>query len=710
MKPRAERPAPDRGCRPRARRLALAISGLVVLLPATLPAVDLSGSIQLYTTATDNGDQQFDLLDQRYSFNLHQRLSEFISLRFGYQHSEFDSKAGTGERQSRRSREPRLELLYSRPTVSALFALQDRTADGTFAANNFDASAFLANVAWRPRHGPSFTLGYRDETNTADEAVFGRDVASRYLSLGTYYNREFWGLSYAFQRNEIDNRAAGLDSAQDRHEVRAFASRSFADDRWTVSVNSSLSQLDRRTRAATGADLAEPVPASRGLFSVDTSPELGELATADELVDGNRETPAAPGIDIGGGATFRNIGLELPFLSPVSRLEISVDALSSPTVVWEVYHSPDNLTWQRVDAVSSRFDGALLFYDLRFPQVTDRYVKAVNISVNAEPTVQVTEVRALLERDFDGQQDGFESTLYTADLRTTFRPVERVVVTLNAGTSNDQDLANGFVRRDFEEKHGGAQMGIDLLSSLRLAIGYRYDDSENRRLQDPLLRTVESTSASLEWTPLPTLNALLSHVEREESEVSLRLQSIRSTRLVVTTELLPDLRLITDVERSELDSPGSAVQRDGFAWQQRIEARPTLRWTVSGGYSTGRYETREGELLFEQSQIDLRSTWAATAFLTVSGTWAINDEGGNETVRQSYNLSYTPGPKFSLSAVYQQFETVSTRTTADDAVTANYRLNNHLALFASLARSRFVAGEGPTSEFTSLRTGFRMFF
>jgi hypothetical protein len=131
---------------------------------------------------------------------------------------------------------------------------------------------------------------------------------------------------------------------------------------------------------------------------------------------------------------------------------------------------------------------------------------------------------------------------------------------------------------------------------------------------------------------------------------------------------------------------------------------------LSGGYSYTRFETPDGERLFARTEIDLRTTWFATAFLTLTGDWSVGREAGSENVRQSYNLSYTPGPKLSISAIYQEFETLAERVTASDAVSASYRVNNHLSLFANLSRSRLGQADGESDEITSLRTGLRLFY
>jgi len=683
---------------------------IVVLTTTQAIAFDLSGSASLFFTSLDNRGTDSDLTDEQASFSLFQTLTPYVHLRLGYSHLEYHTQGMDSESSfSRRFREPRLELLYNRDRLTGRLELRERTADGTFSANNFESSSLLANISWRPRRGPGFSLAFRDESNIADQSVFGRDTDTQFLTLETFYNKANWGVSYSYRNSQAENLATRFDSEQDRHELRGRFAKRVANDRLSVSLSTSVSRLERLTTAAAGVEFGEPVSALDGLFAIDTSPEIGELESTAGLVDGNVSDPAAPGIDIGGGNTFRNLGVSLPVISPVSQLEISVAVLSGASLLWQVYESADGLSWTSVAGSTTSFDPALLRYTIRFPEVLNRFFKAVNVSVNPEPTVQVTEIRALLDRQLPTERVAVESTLYRADFATDYQATEKISAGFNLGLSSDEDLTDGFVRRDFNEVHGGARLAIELHEQLHLRLGYLYSDSENLR-EPAVLRTVDTLVANLNWTPLPTVDAVLSAQQREESAESVLLQSTRSTRLVVSTDLLPDLRLITDLESSTVDSPFIDAGRDGWSWSERLEASPTRRWTVGGGYRLSHFEDSDGELLFEYSDIDLRSTWLATAYLTLTGTWGVSDQGDSETVRQSYNLSYNPGPKFTLSALYNEFSTNIERVTASRALSSAYRLHNNLGLFATLNQSEFGEGGDETDRISSLRAGLRLFF
>lgn len=696
--------------RPFLHPLALALLG-GALLAATLSAAELTGSAVVSMGATDVDGAETEDVDQQYAFSLFQRFTPYLSLRAGASALDFSSDAPGGEDFSRRSREPRLELLYGRPALSARLAFLDRVSSGSSAEDDFEVESLTGYLTWRTPWGPALSLQLRDESNVADVAVFGRDTDSRTITGSAVWSRSLWSTGYTVERFELDNRLSGLTLEQTRQDLRLDAGRRFFGDRLALDLDSRVSRLDRSESVPAGAGLAEPLPARQGLFAVDTSPEVGSLEPAPGLVDGDFATPAVAGGVIGGANTFRNFGVDLGLPLPVTRLEVAVDAPTGAEVVWGVWRSADNLLWQRVAGVVRELDPALLRYTLRFPETTERFFKAVNLTVNPAVGVSVTELRAL--RDVDRLTPaGGEANLYRADLSATYRPVERVTARVNVGASEDESLTGQVARRRFEEVHGGARLDVGLPGDLRFRAGYQYLDFESR-IEPVLLRTETVYDAGLVWTPLPTLDAALTTQLRDELEEGREIRSIQTTRLRVLAELLPDLRLTSELERSRVEDPLSGLDRDGWAFRQLLDARPTDRWSVAGGWSLLRFEDSTGRVLLDRLALDLQSTWLATPYLYLVGAWSWSvDETTTERtfLRQSYTVAWSPGTKLSTSASWESFEDQDLRQTTTSAASASYRLTQRFSLFGSLTRSTFDETGGEARETTSFRTGISLFF
>jgi len=672
---------------------------------------DLDGSVLIAGTGIDNRGVTSDLLDQRYSLGLYQELTTYLSLRAGYQHRDLGTRFENGEDFTRRSRQPRLELLYNRPGLTGRLAVFEQSIDSSAQAQSFERKSLTSSLNWRPSRGPSINLSYRDDTNVADVSVLGAGAHTRSLELSASYGRDDWNATYRFERLSVDSAANALRDVQGRHELRGSLSRSVGSDRYSLGLSGRASRLERTTEVGEGGDFAEPLPAVAGLFRIDTSPELGELESNPTLIDGDIRTPASPPIDIGGASTFRNIGVDLGVTRPTSRLEIAVDTISGPEVVWQVFRSRDNLIWEAIPGVTARFDEFLLRYIIRFPKTEDRFFKALNVSVNPGSVVLVTEVRALVDLDAGdiAGQDARESNLYRADAVFAFQPHERVAGSASVGLSNDQALTAGLVRRDFRELHAIGRVTVDIARDLDLNLGYRFNDSENLA-GTVLLRTVHQLSAGLDWRPLPTLEAVLAFGRHRESEEGEPLQSLESVRLGVVTELLPDLRLVSDVNRSRLTDPFAGRDRITWTWSETLEMQPLRNWRVQGAFIFSSNETPSGDALLRRRQYRLSTTWSATAYLSIGGDWWITDDQGRRSLSQSFRVSYAPGDRLRVSGSYQGLEEMDGRGTFSDSLSLNYRLFARFLLFANLSRSRTGESTAAEVKISNLRLGLRLSF
>jgi hypothetical protein len=590
--------------------------------------------------------------------------------------------------------------------VSADLSLVERSFDATGTSQDFEAESKIVGLSWRPTSRLGLSATFQEAASVADVAVFGRDSTTRSSTARASYRRDLWYARYSFDRSVFENPGA-FRAEQDRHEIRFEASRGFFSDRFSLGFFSTVSQLERRDQVGEGGELVEPVPARNGLFAVDTSPEIGELAMNPGLIDGDLVTPAAPGIDIGGGATYRNLGLDLGISTQVTRLEITVNTLTGPAVVWQVFQSPDNLVWIPVTGVVPFFDEALLRYTLVFPQITSRFVKAVNVSPNSEAVVRVTELRALVDVDRAAPEATSDSTRYRTRLGAAFQPSDRVTINADIGGSNDEDVSEGLVRREYRDLYGSVRMAIELPKALDLNLSYRYEDVEDLR-EPALLRTVDTYSANLRWRPMPTLDAVLRASRREELEESDPLQLVDTLTLQVTIELLPGLRLTTDVLTSELVDQVSRLSRTAVAWEERITAQVTQNWSVGGRFQRSEFESEEFPLQTRQSA-SLDSSWRVSPFLSLIGSWTWIDDDIDDFLQQSYNIAYGRG-KLTLTGGVQTSESRGIRSTRVANANARYTLNRQVQANLAFTTSRSEGLGSPTAESTTLRASLRVTF
>lgn len=697
---------------------ALACAAGTVFPTGTVLATEIHGSARVYGGPTENSGTEADQVDQKYNLNLVQALGPYLSLRFNYRYSDFRSSGEDVPTFERESMEPRFELLYRRPTFTGLLSYQDRRTRG---AQDFDLTAFTTQLNWRPSRGPELSLQIRDETNAADVDIFGRDVDSNSVDFEASYDRTFWGARYTFRSSELENAASGFRLQEERHQVRLRYAQRFFDDKLSFSADTWVSRLDQ-TEEGIG-DPAEPVPMREGLFAVDTTPEVGELDVRPELIDGDLREPVSGEAVIGGANTFRNFGVDLGFTRQVSRLVLYVDAPSSADLFWDVYRSADNESWERIDGVVAEFDSALLRYTLRFPETTDRYFKAVNVSVNTMNDVSVTELRPLIDVESLTRRDA-RSTTYRASLNAVYRPNERVRASLSFGLGNDEDLASrlgegGVLSRDLEEVSLAALVRVGLREDLDLRVGYRFNDVEEK--QAPVLKREEDTVfASLDYDPLPTVDATFTVSRRDEHDGGLLLRSADTFRLRAGTVLLPSLELVTEVTYSDIEDPFAGFTQSIWRWRETLQGAPTRKLMFWATFGQSYYDSTGTVAIDRRSRFDLRTTWTATPFLSFTGDWSYGDDDRQSTLAQRYSVFWAPGPKLSATFSYQDTESEDLR---DDSAfvgpmrditslgaSINYRLNPRFVPYANFSRSRFDQAGAQETENTSLRFGFNLFF
>jgi hypothetical protein len=639
-----------------------------------------------------------------------QELTPYLHLRLAGVYGEQASELEGVETFSRSSLQPTAELRYGAQNLSWRVGWESFRIDSSEVEQEFQSRALVAGLDWRAPRGLRLGLSWRDAVDERESvAALGRDLEQRLGRVDLVLERPHWNVGYGGSYNELTGGAGALELVQLRHDLRLNAARDFGGDRLRLSAAGVAGRLDAEESRGDG-DLAEPVTAVRGLAGVDLSPALGELEAAPGLVDGNLETPVTPAIEVGGANTFRNVGVDFGLPLPANRFDVVVDRASGPQLVWDVYQSADGLIWERVTVVDRQWDPDLLRYRLRFPETSERYLKAVNVTSNAESQVRVTEVVALRDLATAAGLPERSSDLYRAAASLDWRISRRLRFNASADASNDSTTVGGVVRRDASGSGARGGLELDLARDLVLSVGYRHARSDEGGGRE-LTRISDDYGASLRWNPLPTTDALLAAGWRTDSDELEELSNLRYARATVSLDLLDELRLVTDLGTSRIESVGIDGARDTLSWTERVEMRPRRSWYVNGGYSWVRTESAlAGEPLFDSSSLFVDFGWTPGAALTLVGTIAYYDETTGATIRQSYNLSWNPGPKLGVTLGWDEYSQSEGALTSNDSLALLYQFGPRLVLYAALTRSRAELVNGPENEVTSFNAGTTLSF
>lgn len=678
-----------------------------LLILSTTRGGDLSGTAQLSRVQSDQDPGQVDTLSQNYQLRWFQQVTPAIGFFASYQSYIMKTEDDTIDFE-RRSREPTIELTYSRPGISARVGWQDRRTRGSSDAETLDSRSVTGQVTWRPSRGPQYTLRWADSTNVADVEVFGRDQDTRSLAFDTGYLGRGWSARYSFEDFTVDNNLTGFRLDQQRNTLRATWSQDFLDEKLSLQTDWLYGRTDIDEQVPAGETIAEIVRVREGLFAIDTTPLIGVLDPAPGLVDGDRLNPVLPRIEIGGASTFRNIGVDLGVTRPVTRLEITVDSLSDPDLIWTVYQSDDNLTWQTTGLVSSDFDVDFLRYRIRFPETTNRYFKAVNVSANSESTVAVTEIRAL--RDVEG--------LTTESRRATNTRAYVVADLVPGGPVNarfsfglDDDTGSGQALADFHTRDLTYDLQLDtrFTGTLRGLFQYHLADSERER--EPLLSREETRyAATLLYEPLEQLNATLNASRREESQAGSLLRRDDQLRAGFLADLLPGLHLGSEVVYDDVSNPFTGVDYTSWTWNETLDTRPVEPLGLRGGVSVQRFMSG-GLLGLERRNVSWgQMDWRIGRFVNLLADWSYGREDRSRTTSQRYAMSWTPGTTLSVSGSWFASRSSGGVETSTAGIGAGYRMNRNLRLFSNWSRSKLTQRGVLPSRVTSLQYGLALTF
>lgn len=688
------------------RQTAAILLGLLCARPAA--AGDLSGSARVYSVRTRTAGAEQDALSQDYSLRLTQPLTPWLGLFVGFQSSDYDLTDDVGGDLERRSREPTVELTYRKDIVSARLGARERKTRGSSDADVLDLKSLYGQFALKPARGPYYTLRLDRSSNSADVAVFGRDLDTRNVAFNTGYTARAWTARYALEDFRLDNNLTGYRLSQQRNIVQATYADRFLEDKLRLSSDWLVSRTDQDEQAPGGQTLAEPLPALEGLAAIDTTPDLGPLDPTPTLIDGDTTTPAVPRLDIGGANTFRNLGVDLGFTQQVTRLEVTVDSLSDPALVWQAYRSPDNLSWSVLAGVTSEFDATFLRYTLRFPETTDRYFKAVNVSVNSRPSVAITEVRALLDVQRLGRRKR-QATTERAYVQASLRPTERVRGDLTLGYNSNNGSGGPLPVQDTRELDLGSLVSVSLTGTTTARI--QYHQAHFERGQAPVLsRDERRYVASVAWTPIPTVDTLLSATRREDAERGTLLRRSQLIQARASTELLPDLRLTSEIGHDRIADPFSGFDLTSWTWRETFDMRPIEALALRGGWSMQRFDASGRLALRRRDGAYGRADWQATPHFGLSGDWTYGTEDGRRTLTQIYSLSWAPGPRLTVAASSMSSQSIGDVETKSASASLDYRINQYLSLFADASRSELNQALVAAARVTSLQFGLALAF
>jgi len=639
--------------------------------------INLRGEITYQDTETkttnklsgEKIDSDSYLIRQQYNLNFSKTIYPYLSFNAGtlFDLDETTSKTeGTKTESEERLLQPFLQLSLDNPIYQASlkYTRTEIHNETTNTPNSDDMrDEYDAVLGCKPVDLPEVTFRYSythfyDDPETVDlvEKLF--TVESDYTAWRALR------LNYFYSRTDREDRIENFDTLEQLHSGRADYSRNFWDGRFYVNTNYRItySTIDFSGEASSAR---VPLFRSQGLFSLDNTPQDGQLDVINNLlIDGN--TDASTGINIGlngDQVNPANIGIDFGATTQVAEILLWVDQRLTGQVPgsfsWSVYTSPDNepfSTWTLVAALPSAPFGTFENrFQISFPPVNTRFIKVVTSSLDPAvpdsssfPNIFVTEIEAFGILSEAALQETQENIDWTYDLNLRARVTDKTTLGYSINYNfRDQDpisdkrteLSNTlFVNHIFNEVFSTS-------ASLN-----RTDET-----QEDLDTVTYNYNLSLRGAYLPTFNQSLNFSGKsEKSDVD---SSDTFTALLRNNAILYRGWSAFVDAGFNFDRPASSDRKDkSILLRASTNFEPNQMLTITLDYL-------QREIIHPER--DSRYDFTAEAFfvplraLSLSARYSISDRTGfDRQTTQNYAVNFSPFPDGSMQFFFIYNETL----------------------------------------------------
>ncbi len=588
-----------------------------------------------------------DTVRQNYNVYTELPIARYMRLRLAYRFFKFDLAQELAVNVFTEERQPSLDFTWTHPVFRFTTTARRRVSRGGAIQSNLTNDDLNLAFSTRNQRLPVLRARYDWQSIKDNLDTEFRDVRDRRLLLGADWDLRKNSLHYTFSHRETENVITDLNSTNDDHLVRWLGYEELENGRTQVSANYNFTYSTSRNEVRTGGRVFQAVPLRAGLYAEDPNPIQGTLDEVPSLIDGDRQTPTSPPIDIGGAILAQNIGADLGTPRPVVAVYIYVDRASGLGPVWTVYTSDDNFNWQEITgSVITRFSLPLQRYELEFTTVSGRFIKVVKDGLAPVVPLQVTEIEVFEELQQKGEVTSINRT-HLLDLRVDRTMTERI--------SLGGDMS-------YQKEVGESTLGNRDLFNYTLRAGYKSSDVIRHSLQ--WTQSIQNFTEGREslrddfagyafvWRPLPNLRSSVSGNARNTYEGGTRTQRIYGVLADANGSLFPALDLgveggynstanylsdiLTDIWRLGASFNGKITGffrlNASWAWQDILE-KPADRRRYRIVYTFG-FDLRPTQSIFARGNIN-----------------SIRDV--NESLRQDYLLGWNLTPK--ISAIVQAY-------------------------------------------------------
>jgi hypothetical protein len=703
-----KRPAKHRRILGRPVTGAAVLTGLAIVLfagsaSAILPD-NLNGNIDISAYRVDRDSARSNSFRQQYNVGWQRTFTPYISLRANFRYYNLGVDERLAENTWRRELQPSAELLYNTPLFSLGSTVNRRISKSSFDANDLNRDNWSVYYRSKWVTYPGMVLRYDwNRTYAPDDLRVSNQYDRRWLA-NFDYTYKGSQLYYNLVRLSFDNKPREQTLTEYDHQFRWNQMALTANKKLRINSDYTFTYKTQTQETPDTAVTYRLLPVRSGLYSIDASPEFDSLTVVSGLTDGNTVDPSLPLIDIGTAQVDRNIGADLGLSRKVAAIYIYTDRPSGAQLNWTVYSSDDNLTWNLVSvAPATKFSLIYNRYEIEFPSVTTRYIKAVNSGTNNFSTVDVTEIQ-VYEGQTGSSKRKNDQQSHLLDVVSTYTFTQKLQGTLDLSYQNEPGSGDNFGNDELYVNLSGRYRPNDILTHVaRAQIGFQnYEQPGAENLRN------RSLSYSLLYQPLQTLRFTVSALNYRDYVGGRSGQE--NTNLIIQTygNVLNTLNASLEGGISRNHQYATETAFDTYTGRLSFDGSPIRRIDFLISYLYQNTVQRDGDQRYRKDQLGTSVTFRMTRTIFVRGNLDLQKDVATYRT-QTYNIGWNMFPKLAVGSLIRLIDSGSDISSDQYNVYANLKIRMRASLYFSYIYNKVSDANG-NSKLTTLQLGFKTGF
>jgi hypothetical protein len=687
----------------------LAFLLLLALCPVKSPARgNLHGSARLMGMDTEFDTSRTRSLDQQYMVNYNRTLLPYVNVHLSLTYHDVQTFQMTGPDGWQGELMPSGNLNWTTQFFSVGANYRYRQIRNLVAISNSHSQGAGAFLKTKFRLIPQSTVSYDWNRYTINAGLQPLNTEDRRFQYATNYAYKRASSYYTYSNHQSKNLTNDISQNLQQHIFRLDYSNTLLSNRLQFGGNYLFNFTRRRQESNQSAIPVTLIPSVLGLYSQDSNPGLGFLDTLGTLIDGDVNT--STGINLGGAFLNQNIGFDLSLVRTISLIYLYTDRPSNPGMVWSLYSSEDNLTWNGMTgSLTSSFNDALNRYEIAFSAASARYFKIVNSTVDEKPEVYVTEVQAYISSQMLAQNPD-QSWNHRVSSGVSYQIHSYWRLGVDAVFGSLVEDATGQQRQD-----ANASGTVNYQPNEKFSSTARYQ----RGMTDYKTGVVSSQESELYsiifvLSPIKTVETSLSGSRLQSWQNQVQSQLVHSSLLRVSTLVIPGLSTLAEAgfSRTERPSPSVLIVTDSWTYRVSADATPYQNLNLISTYTLQLFNSNYLYADGRRDQVDLRFTYRATPAIFLHGGITYGRESESEDLVQDYSVSWDLTRRISAGANARFQHNTGNQGSSNNSRTLNaqlnYLLSDRVNFYGGFSQNRITNAQ--TEESSSYQVGLNASF